>query len=157
MSGRSVQHDTLVIERTYDASPARVFAAWSDPAARARWDVPGDGWQLLEHHAEFRVGGRALSRFGPPGGPVYTSDGRYEDIVPNARIVMAGTMASGETRISTSVLTVELIAARAGTRLILTEQAAFLDGGDIPASRRSGWGQILSKLASELQRDPARV
>jgi hypothetical protein len=34
---RSVTHDTFVVERSYPASPARVFAAWADPAAKARW------------------------------------------------------------------------------------------------------------------------
>ena len=32
MTERSVTHATFVIERTYDATPARVFAAWADPA-----------------------------------------------------------------------------------------------------------------------------
>jgi uncharacterized protein YndB with AHSA1/START domain len=157
VSQRSVQHDTIVVDRTYDASPARVFAAWSDPAARARWDVPGDDWKLAEFESEFRVGGRERSRFGPPGGPLFTSDGRYEDIVPNSRIVMAGTMARGETRISTSVLTVELLPVGRRTRLILTEQAAFLDGEDKPASREQGWGGILDKLGAELRRSVANT
>ena len=37
MTERSVTHATFVIERTYDASPARVFAAWSEAEAKARW------------------------------------------------------------------------------------------------------------------------
>jgi uncharacterized protein YndB with AHSA1/START domain len=37
MPERSVTHSTFVIERTYDASPARVFAAWLQPKAKARW------------------------------------------------------------------------------------------------------------------------
>jgi uncharacterized protein YndB with AHSA1/START domain len=37
MSERSVEHATFVIERTYDASPSRVFAAWADRAAKASW------------------------------------------------------------------------------------------------------------------------
>ena len=37
MSERSTEHSTFVVERTYPASPARVFAAWADPAAKARW------------------------------------------------------------------------------------------------------------------------
>ena len=152
MSERSVQHDTIVVESTYDASPARVFAAWSDPGARARWDVPGEDWEIAEFESDFRIGGRERSRFGPPGGPLYTSDGRYEDIVSTSRIVMAGSMDRGETRISTSVLTVELLPVGSGTRLIITEQAVFLDGEDRPAYRQQGWGAILKKLGVELRR-----
>jgi len=64
---RTVQHSTIVVERRYDASPARVFAAWADAAGRSRWDVPGDDWELAEHEQDFRVGGREASRFGPKG------------------------------------------------------------------------------------------
>ena len=37
MTERSVTHATFVIERTYHASPARVFNAFADQAAKARW------------------------------------------------------------------------------------------------------------------------
>ena len=42
MSARSTQHATFVIERTYAASPARVFNAFADRAAKARWFVGPD-------------------------------------------------------------------------------------------------------------------
>ena len=38
MSERSVIHSTIVLERSYRRpSPARVFKAFADPQARARW------------------------------------------------------------------------------------------------------------------------
>jgi uncharacterized protein YndB with AHSA1/START domain len=33
MSGRSVEHATFVVERKYETSPERAFAAWADPKA----------------------------------------------------------------------------------------------------------------------------
>jgi uncharacterized protein YndB with AHSA1/START domain len=47
MTNRSVTHATFVIERTYEATPARVFAAWADPKAKARWFVGPDAWQKV--------------------------------------------------------------------------------------------------------------
>ncbi len=79
----------------------------------------------------------------------------YLDILEGKRIVMAGTMAEGETRISASMATVELLRAGRGTRMIYTEQAAFLDGRDTPESRRRGWAGILDKLDAYLRREPA--
>ena len=35
MTERSTQHATFVIERVYEATPARVFHAWADPKAKA--------------------------------------------------------------------------------------------------------------------------
>lgn len=37
MKKQSVIHNTFVIERSYPATPARVFAALSDPAKKRRW------------------------------------------------------------------------------------------------------------------------
>ena len=155
MTERSVTHATFVVERTYDASPARVFAAWADPRARVRWDVPGDDWEITEYNPDFRVGGRETVRFGPPGEPLYLADTRYEDIVPDARIISSGTMSRGKTRLSAGLLTVELLEEGSRTRLILTEQGAFLDGSGVPADHEQGWGKILDKLAAELRREPA--
>jgi hypothetical protein len=47
MSKRSTQHATFVIERDYAAAPARVFAAWAEPKAKARWFVGPDEWEKL--------------------------------------------------------------------------------------------------------------
>jgi len=42
MTERSAKHATFVIERTYAASPERVFSAFADPKAKARWFVGPD-------------------------------------------------------------------------------------------------------------------
>jgi uncharacterized protein YndB with AHSA1/START domain len=152
MTERSVQHATTVLDRKFSASPARLFAAWADPVARRQWDVPGNDWVVAGHEQDFRVGGREATRFGPKGDPRYSSEGRYLDIVPDARIVSAGTMHSGDARISTTLCTIELIAEGTGTRLILTDQSAFLGGGEKPTERQAGWGEILNKLAAHLDR-----
>jgi uncharacterized protein YndB with AHSA1/START domain len=55
MSKRSTTHATFAIERTYDASPARVFAAWADKSAKQRWFGTGAD---SEHELDFREGGR---------------------------------------------------------------------------------------------------
>jgi uncharacterized protein YndB with AHSA1/START domain len=154
MTERSVTHATFVVERTYEASPARVFAAWSDPAAKASWFADPDE-PSSEYELDFRVGGRELNRGGAPDGHVYTFDARYQDIVPEERIVYTYEMQQGETRISVSLATVELEPAGAGTRLVFTEQGAFLDGHDTPDLREQGTGSLLDALGSALQREHA--
>jgi uncharacterized protein YndB with AHSA1/START domain len=156
MTERSVEHATFVVERTYEASPARVFAAWAQPAAKARWFGATDD-AAGEYELDFRVGGREISRGAAPDGEIYTYDARYQDIVPDERIVYAYDMHLRETRISVSLATVELKAEGAGTRLIFTEQGAFLDGHDKPALREQGTGTLLDALGAELQREPANA
>jgi uncharacterized protein YndB with AHSA1/START domain len=152
---RSVTHATFVIERTYDASPARVFAAFADPAIKRRWFADPDASATVDHEIDFRIGGRETNRGGPPAGPVYLFDARYQDIVPDQRIITTYEMQMGETRISVSVATVELVPDGAGTRLTYTEQGAFLDGYDTPAQREHGTRELLDALGAELQRQAA--
>jgi uncharacterized protein YndB with AHSA1/START domain len=154
MNERSTKHSTFVLERTYAASPARVFSAWADRAAKGRWfgnpAAPDPGYEL-----DFRVGGREINRGGPPGGPIYTYDARYQDIVPDRRIVYVYSMDMDKTRISVSVTTVEFEPKGSGTRLIFTEQGVFLDGHDTPEVREQGTKGLLDQLDAALRRDPA--
>lgn len=150
MSERSTVHSTFVIERTYAASPERVFAAWSDEAAKAQWFGPG------EKHAEsysldFREGGREHLSVPTPDGAVYSFDAVYADIVPAQRIVHTYDMHRDNARISVSVATIEFEAVGDTTRLTLTEQGVFLDGLDAPAEREHGTKAMLDALGSHLQ------
>jgi uncharacterized protein YndB with AHSA1/START domain len=152
MSERSTHHATFVIERTYPASPARVFAAWADPAAKARWFVGPDEWKNSRYQLDFRVGGREVNGGASPDGAIYTYDARYQDIVPDRRIVYTYEMRCDDKRISVSVATIEFEPAGTGTRLIMTEQGVFLDGGDKPEFRERGTKDLLDKLDASLRR-----
>ena len=145
MNERSIQHTTFVIERTYGASPTRVFAAWADPEAKAQWFPKGNEF-------DFRVGGREFNRSSHEG-MIYTYDAHYQDIVPDQRIAYTYIMDRDETRISVSVTTVEFKPAGTGTRLIYTEQGAFLDGEDKPEYREHGTKVLLDALDAALQRE----
>jgi len=155
MTERSVTHATFVIERTYPASPARVFAAWSSRDAKTRWFQGPAEWERSEHELDFRVGGRERVSGGPKGGPVHHFEARYQDIVPNQRIISSYDMRFDDKRISVSLATVEFKPAGTGTRLIYTEQGAFLDGYDDAGSREHGTRGLLDKLDAALQRESA--
>jgi uncharacterized protein YndB with AHSA1/START domain len=157
MTTRSVTHATFVVERTYEAAPARVFAAFADPIVKARWFAGPDDWVSTRHEFDFRVGGREYVTTAQPGGPSHVFASRYQDIVPNERIVFTYDMHLDQTRISVSLATVELKPEGAGTRLIFTEQGAFLDGHDVPAQREHGTGELLDNLGAELGRTGAET
>ena len=148
MSGRSVHHATFVVERSYSVSPERAFAAWADPKAKARWFVDSEASLELD----FRVGGRERNRGTAPDGNAFSYEALYQDIVPAERIIYTYDMHLQETRISVSLATVEFIpVGDNGTRLVLTEQGAFLDGHEFPARRAGGWGSLLDALEKEIQ------
>lgn len=148
----TVVHSTIVLERVYDAPPARVFAAWSDPAALLRWGSPGEGWTSSFDRFEFEVGGTQICRFGPRGRDSYVNETRYLDIVHGQRIVSAGDMTLGDKRLFVGLLTVEVATEGKACRLVMTEQGAFLDGHDLPENHQAGWQQMLDNLGAELLR-----
>jgi uncharacterized protein YndB with AHSA1/START domain len=152
MTERSVTHATFSLERIYDAAPARVFAAWSTEEAKARWFIGGAEWTLIERRFDFRIGGSEHASGAWRNGTVSRFDSRYYDIVPNERIIYAYDMHLGETHISVSLATVEFKPAGAGTRLVLTEQGAFLDGYDDAGSRERGTRGLLDRLEAALKR-----
>jgi uncharacterized protein YndB with AHSA1/START domain len=151
MTERSVEHASFSFERVYEASPPQVFAAWANPAAKARWfrNNP-EGWEDGPYELDFRVGGRESASGGPEGGPVHTYNAFYWDIVPDERIVYSYEMLEDATRVSVSLAVVELEPA-GGTRLKLTEHGAFLDGRDSAARRSRGTGSLLDQLGTTLR------
>jgi uncharacterized protein YndB with AHSA1/START domain len=148
MSDRNVEHATFVVERTYNAAPTRVFQAFADPEHKSRWfgNPAGNDTRTMD----FRVGGTESMRGDIPDGPSYRYDAVYQDIVDNERIVYTYDMHMDGRRISVSVATVELLSDGERTRLVITEQGAYLDGLDQPAQREKGTGDLLDKLAETL-------
>jgi uncharacterized protein YndB with AHSA1/START domain len=150
MTSTPVTHASFTIERSYAASPARVFAAFADPAAKRRWLAEGEGWEVEQFDADFRVGAHERSRFRYRGGPPVTNDTVYQVIQPDERIILAYVMTLDGAPLSGSLLTIEFEPEGSGTRLVFTEQGAYLDGKDGPVHREEGSRGLLEKLAEEL-------
>jgi uncharacterized protein YndB with AHSA1/START domain len=150
---RSVTHATFVIERNYDALPARVFTAWADPSIKKRWFGAADAAETDYFELDFRVGGREReSGRLEKGGATHVYDAIYQDIVPDERIVYSYDMHIDDKRISVSLATVEFKPSGGGTRLVFTEQGAYLDGFDDPALREEGTRELLDALDADLRR-----
>jgi uncharacterized protein YndB with AHSA1/START domain len=156
MIGRSVIHDTFTIERSYLATPSRVFAAFASDEARSNWGDIG-GLEKAEGDAaisesDFRIGGRdrwGFKRYGT----TYRVDRRYYDIVLEQRIIYAYEMYANGARISVSVATIEFAKNGDGTALAWTEQGVYLDGIDgdqASALRQEGTTLMVDNLTSYL-------
>ena len=155
MANPTVTHSTFVIERSYPASPERVFAAFADPASKRGWYAEHESMSLDEFQMDFHPGGHDYLRytFGPKSpfpGATLENHSTYQDIVPEQRIVVAYTMAIGGRRFSASQATFEFVQSAAGTDLIFTEQGAFFEGADGPQMREDGWRKLLDKLSAYL-------
>jgi uncharacterized protein YndB with AHSA1/START domain len=159
MQQPTVNHSSFTLERSFPATPDRVFSAFSDPAKKIRWHADGRNSEILAFEVDFRVGGADHYRYrmtaeSPIKGAILSNDTHYLEIQPNRCIVIAYTMGietEGENRpFSASLATFELIPTATGTDVFFTEQSAFFEGADGPEMRKQGWTSLLQKLAKVL-------
>lgn len=150
MSKHSVAHDTFAIERRFPVSPAKLYAAFATKDGKERWFAGPIGWDVTKREFDFRVGGKEAVGGKFPNGNTTMFDATYFDIVPNERIVYSYTMHLNGNKISVSLATLEISADGSGSKLVMTEQGAFLDGYDDSGSRERGTKDLLEKVALSL-------
>jgi len=149
MTERNIVHATFTLERTYPLPPARVFEAWADPRIKARWFAGNpDNYEM-----EFRPGGIEHNHAVHEGKRI-TWESLYREIVPDERIVYTSVLSEDGTVATASLTTVEFVADVGGTKLVLVEAGAYLDGREQPAWREEGTGEWLDALGRHLKEEP---
>jgi uncharacterized protein YndB with AHSA1/START domain len=128
-----------------------VFKALTAPVAKAKWFTGGNGYTLLAREMDVRPGGREHVKGRWETGVVSTFDAVYHDVVADERIVYAYEMQLDDRKISVSLATLELKPGGTGTRLVMTEQGAFLNGYDDVRSRERGSNFLLDALGNSLK------
>ncbi|TDR41135.1 uncharacterized protein YndB with AHSA1/START domain [Tahibacter aquaticus] len=142
-------HTDFVIEREFDATPEAVFMAWADPEAKRRWsDCHAE--YTTGYRLDFRPLGHETHRVAYPDGRIQEIEKVFFDIAPARRIVFAYDIRLDGRRLSASLVTVEFFASQRGTRMVYTEQLAYLDGHEDRALRLRGTEEGLDKLGLEL-------
>lgn len=77
----------LVVRRTINARPGRVFAAWTRPDLMQKWLAPGP-CSVVEAKNDLRVGGAFRVVLQDDSGGRHTITGVYETIEPDRRLSM---------------------------------------------------------------------
>lgn len=78
--------NAIQLHRVLRATPERVYRAFLDPDAMAKW-LPPNGFTGKVHHADVRVGGSYRMSFTNfSTGRSESFGGRYLELVPNERI-----------------------------------------------------------------------
>ncbi|RDZ29633.1 polyketide cyclase [Lysobacter silvisoli] len=134
---------TVRLHRVFTAPPERVYRAFLDAAALAKW-LPPDGFTCTVHELEAKVGGRYRMSFANfTTGNGHAFGGTYLELVPNERIVhddrfddpnLPGTM----------VTTITLSAVSCGTELQVVQEGI----PDVipPEQCYLGWQESLTLL-----------
>jgi uncharacterized protein YndB with AHSA1/START domain len=147
----SIARDTIVLERTYRVSPDRVFHAWDDVDARARWGKPWPEMDLVYDRRDFRVGGMDIYRCGLNGDFNWIAEVQYLDIVRDKRLIYSERMAEDGKPQSTAMIAVEFFAEGKETLQIVTIDILTLDGSNMLEGYAGSWGSVLDNIAAELE------
>jgi uncharacterized protein YndB with AHSA1/START domain len=131
---------SLTLKRRLNASPEKVFTAWTKPETLALWFGPGH-CTSVEASIDLRVGGRYHITMVVPGDQ-HDVMGVYREIVPNERLVFTWHWKTTPER--ESQVTIILKPDCDGTILTLLHELFF----DEPARDRhqQGWIGALEKL-----------
>lgn len=134
---------TLRLERTFDASPEALWAAWTDPAQYAKWFNPFPGKDAIIETWELREGGRIKFYMVMPDGNRMPNEGNFLKLEKPRELV------TGEADGMRVRVTFEDVGA-GRTRMVMEQTGLPMS---VPLDQaRGGWGAILDKLAAHLAR-----
>ena len=81
-----MQNNTIRLHRVLRATPEKIYKAFLDPDAMAKW-LPPNGFTGKVHHLEAKVGGTYRMSFTNfTTGQSHSFGGEYLELVPNRRI-----------------------------------------------------------------------
>jgi uncharacterized protein YndB with AHSA1/START domain len=135
------QKPSLTLKRRLNASPEKVYAAWTDPAQISRWFGP-DAGPVTRAETDLRVGGRFHVVFHSEDGEEHDVSGTYRAVVPNEKLQFTWAWRTMPER--ESLVTVLIKPDGEGSLLTLIHEQFF----DEPARDRHeyGWTGSLNKL-----------
>ena len=76
----------LILTRLVNATPEKIFDAWTVPALLKQWFAPLP-WTTSKVETDVRIGGISLIVMRSPDGPEFPSHGVYLEVVKNQRLV----------------------------------------------------------------------
>jgi uncharacterized protein YndB with AHSA1/START domain len=142
--------NTLQFHRVLRAPPERVYRAFLDADALAKW-MPPHGFTAKVHHLDARVGGTfrmSFTNFSRGGSHAF--GGTYLELVPSERLVYTDTFDDpnlpGEMRV-----TIVLRPVSVGTDLSITQ--AGVPDVIPPEACHLGWQETLGLLAQLVEAD----
>jgi uncharacterized protein YndB with AHSA1/START domain len=142
--------NTIKLHRVLKAKPERVYRAFLDPAAQAKW-LPPYGFTCTVHHFEPKVGGTYKMSFTNfTSGKSHSFGGKYLELKPNEKIRYDDTFDDPNLP-GTMITTVLLKAVSCGTDVAITQEG--VPGVIPPEMCYLGWQESLAQLAQLVEPD----
>jgi uncharacterized protein YndB with AHSA1/START domain len=138
---------SLTIKRRFNASPAKVFAAWTDPEMVKHWMGPG-AVEVQSAESDARTGGRYRWVMKSPDGEIHDVSGTYREVIPSEKLVF--TWAWKTTPERESLVTLTFKPDGEGTLFTMLHEQFFDE--DARDRHNQGWTGAMDKLAEYLNK-----
>ena len=132
---------SLTLKRRLNATPEKVYAAWTDPKQIVKWFGPDSG-AVTRAEADAHTSGRFSIVFHTEDGEEHHVSGVYREVVPNEKLVFTWAWRSTPER--ESLVTVAFKRDGAGTMLTLIHEQFFDEAAR--DRHQEGWSGALDKL-----------
>jgi len=145
---------TLRLRHRFEASPERVFQAWTRPETLRLWWCPA-GWHPAEIAMDLRVGGTyRIAMWRESGAGSVAVHGRFLLIEPNTKLVYTWQWEGAFPDMPATCVTVEFRAHTGGTDLALWQQDLAMR---YCAQHLSGWLAAYDRIAKIVSDPISRV
>lgn len=136
----------LVIRRILNASPQRVYEAWTEPGLATEFLCPKEV-TVADVSLDVRPGGAYHIAMRHANGEVWTVRGVYQDVQPGKRLSMTWKWdEENPADAQETLLTIELAPHGAGTELTLTHERFTSEQSR--GNHEHGWKSMLDKMES---------
>ncbi|MGE0221974.1 MAG: SRPBCC family protein [Acetobacteraceae bacterium] len=141
----------LVLTRLIDATPDKLFRAWTEPALLTQWFTPAP---YTTPHAELdpRPGGANLVVMRAPDGTEMPNRGVYLEVVPNERLVITDAYTRAWEPSDKPFMTLILTFGDEGGKTRYTARVRHWSREDRDAHEKmgfhEGWGKATDQLAA---------
>ncbi|HEY8268988.1 MAG TPA: SRPBCC domain-containing protein [Xanthobacteraceae bacterium] len=134
---------SLTLKRRIKAPPAKVYAAWTEPAQLAHWFGPAETViGSVRAEMDVRVGGRFRASFNTENGEYHQVGGVYREVISNERLVFSWAWHSTPER--ESLVTLTFRPDGDGTMLTLHHEQFFDQAAR--DGHEHGWTGTMDKL-----------
>jgi uncharacterized protein YndB with AHSA1/START domain len=150
-SENSVADRELVLTRLIDASPDKLFRAWTEPALLKQWFAPLP-YTTPTVELDVRPGGANLVVMRDPEGNEFPNRGVYLEVVANERLVFTDAYTKAWEPSQKPFMTVTLSFAPEGGKTRYTARVLHWTVADREAHEKmgfhAGWGLCTDQLAA---------
>lgn len=146
MSETETTESSLTLRRTFDASPERLWRAFTDPEELAEWYAPGDMTAEIHAWEATPDGELDISMVDEAGS--HDAEGTFTEVIENEKLVHTWQWTHVDEPVETHI-TVEFVPVEDGTEVVLTHEGH--PDAETTEEHVGGWSGVLENLAAALE------